>query len=338
MTIDTAAFPIELSIVPDNFQRYPNEDVTFFVRLDIRQELPDFTIRMVLPKELIAVQGTLTSGDEGLLAQALPTLEMDAADDSGNHYVWQGLGSVSAGTRFEFSVIGKVIPVYEDVKIKSSIRLSSTAMENTLEQTVEISINAKSKYLKYLPSLYEDDDFMGRFLMVFESFWNPIDVQINQLFNYFDPKITPPDFVPWLSSWFNLALDEGWPEEKQRKLIYEALPLYRKRGTRQGLQNFIEIYTGYIPEITEHRGRDFRLGEGSLMGPGLALGQGRNFPYSFTVSVSLPDIIGSSSTEKERKINARQKAIEKIIESEKPAGVVYKLEIDIDNNLEPIEF
>ena len=71
----------------------------------------------------------------------------------------------------------------------------------------------QSRLLTYLPSLYADDPFLGQFLMIFDSLWQPMERQLNQLYAYFDPRLTPSEFLPWLSTWVDLVLDENWPEE-----------------------------------------------------------------------------------------------------------------------------
>jgi P2-related tail formation protein len=57
--------------------------------------------------------------------------------------------------------------------------------------------------------------------------------------------------LPWLASWFGLALDERWPEIKRRELIRSAVNLYQWRGTKRGLSEFIRLYTGMSPDILE---------------------------------------------------------------------------------------
>jgi phage tail-like protein len=196
------------------------------------------------------------------------------------------------------------------------------------EETVSIAILAKAQYLKHLPALYQTDPLMSRFLMLFESFWGPIHGQIDHLPFYFDPKMTPPDFLPWLASWFNVVLDERLSEQQQRRLIGSLGSLYRKRGTKHGLEEYLEIYTGRSPQIIEHRARDFRLGQEARLGPGVALGTG-NRPHSFTVVLCLPPLSDPDGDEKActRRESERRRAIEAIIEAEKPAHTAYTLHL-----------
>ena len=154
-----------------------------------------------------------------------------------------------------------------------------------------------SRLLTYLPSLYADDPFLGQFLNIFDSIWMPLERQINQLFAYFDPLLAPAEFLPWLSGWVDLALDENWPEARRRQLIHEAANLYRRRGTAGALRDYLRIYTGTEPLISED-------------GPG-------GNPFHFTVMFRLVDV---STLDADR--------IKRIIEEEKPAHTTYTLQID----------
>ena len=93
----------------------------------------------------------------------------------------------------------------------------------------------RSSYLNYLPGIYRESHFLGRFLLIFESILGPIERTVDNLPYYFDPELTPPECVAWLGSWLGLVLDERWPEERRRGLIGSAVELYQWRGTRRGL-------------------------------------------------------------------------------------------------------
>jgi phage tail-like protein len=115
-----------------------------------------------------------------------------------------------------------------------------------------MSDETKSSYLKYLPGMY-DDDFLGRFLLPFEGVFKGFEDLLAGIDQLFGPVLTDPDLLPWLATWVALVLDEEWDEAKRRRLIAEAVDLYRWRGTVRGLQRYLEIYTGLVPEIREFR-------------------------------------------------------------------------------------
>jgi phage tail-like protein len=133
-------------------------------------------------------------------------------------------------------------------------------------------------YLRYLPPAYREDAvsaaFLERFLSIFETVFEGLDQGIDQLFRYFDPRLAPKGFLPWLASWINLSLDDDLPEARLRRLIRRAPHLYSRKGTPEALVEFLEIYTGRPVFLTEHSrglkpqvlgGPDFRLGYGTVL-------------------------------------------------------------------------
>ncbi|OGO17714.1 MAG: hypothetical protein A2Z02_00475 [Chloroflexi bacterium RBG_16_48_7] len=173
-----------------------------------------------------------------------------------------------------------------------------------------------SSYLQYLPALYREDDFAGRFLHIFEDIFRSVEDTTDNIPWYFDPGTAPEPFLPWLSSWLGLLLDESWPEVKRRHLLHRAGELYRWRGTKRGLTEFLEIYTGVAPRIVEHgRAEGMRLGGESKLGKPMQIG-GKGSEFTFTVEIKLPE-----------KSGADIEVIKNIIEAEKPAHTAYNLRI-----------
>ena len=173
------------------------------------------------------------------------------------------------------------------------------------------ALSQRSSYTKYLPAMFADSDFMGRFLMIFESVMAPLENVVNNLAYYFDPDATPEELLPWLASWVNVALDESWPVERRRALVRSAVQLFQWRGTRRGLREYLRVYTGVEPEITEEFG-GFPLGEASRLGLNTVLGTGSNNVFTVTIRTSEPESI------------SRQQ-VKAIIEMEKPAHTAYRL-------------
>lgn len=166
-----------------------------------------------------------------------------------------------------------------------------------------------SSYTQYLPPCYQDDPFMGRFLMIFEAILDPLERMLDEIHRYFDPQLAPERMLPWLASWVDLVLNEKWPLERRRALVAAAAELYRWRGTRHGLSEYIRIYTGITPTIIEADPQSASNGAPALP------------PHVFQVILEVPD---AASVERE--------LVEVIIETQKPAHTGYILEI---RTLEP---
>ncbi len=121
------------------------------------------------------------------------------------------------------------------------------------------------RFLDHLPAIYRQDPaspgdpLIGRFLAPFEEVFGGVEDLLAEIDRYFAPGTTDaftdadlgPDFLPWLATWVSLVLDPEWDEAKRRRLIDEAVELYRWRGTVRGLKRYLAIYTGVEPQIRE---------------------------------------------------------------------------------------
>lgn len=161
---------------------------------------------------------------------------------------------------------------------------------------------------------YEDPPFLGRFLRGFEDASEPIRQTLDRMDSLFDSTAAPADFLPWLATWVALVLDENWPELSRRRLIREAVELYRWRGTRKGLTRYLEIYAGVSPTIDDQPFEGMRLGPNTLLGKNTTLGGVA--PHTFVVTLAVSD---------RRALN--EQIVRDIIESEKPAHTAYALNI-----------
>ena len=307
--------------VADSCHRYPGEVITFFTRVEVRDPSSDLTLRVSLPEGL--APGDCRVSPTPLWGGATPVVEVDGRTHT---LVWSLDGELAAGTRYEYRVEARVPPTDRDVNLESRAVLTAENLGTLAEETATVAVRATGKYLRYLPEIYEQDELMNRLLMFLESFWAPIETQIGSMHCYFDPDLASAGFLSYLASWLGLALDERLPEERQRQLLQSAVSLYRRRGTKQGLQDHLEIYTGGQAHITEYRAYDFCLGPEARLGPGIALGT-QNVPYTFAVTLHLPPVEGEDADEVARKEDGRRRMIERIIEAEKPAHTACALEL-----------
>jgi phage tail-like protein len=151
-----------------------------------------------------------------------------------------------------------------------------------------------STYLDFLPVIFQDGDFLGRFLLIFQSIWEPLEHRQDHLAMYFDPRTSPEPFLHWLADWLGVVVGPVSDEGRLRMLLGEAVELYRWRGTRYGLTRMIEITTGITPLI----------------------GEAPEDPAVLRIRVSVPP---------ESKVD--RDAIERLIVANKPAHAAYLLEV-----------
>lgn len=307
---------LSLDFAADFYQRYPGEAVTLAARVDVAAPADGFTLQVGVPDGL--------SVDSAEALNPLDGTPEIASADGARYVLWTVARPLAAGERLEYRLTGTLAPVEADVQLEASaLLLPAGRAAPQSSRAVSVTVAAGGRYLRFLPAVYQEtDEFMGRFLMLFESLWKPIVERIDGLPYYFDARTAPPDLLPWLATWVNLTLDERWPEDRRRQLLAAAVRLFRQRGTKAGLQAYLEIYTGVKARIVEQGAQNFRLGAAARLGPDIALGTG-NQPHTFRVVLPLPD------EPDERRARERQRIIASIIEAEKPAHTAYTLELPV---------
>lgn len=184
--------------------------------------------------------------------------------------------------------------------------------------------NLVSSYLQYLPTILEEDPFMGRFLLAFEKILSGVkhlpsyekiiqgnsenvpglEEIINRIETYFNPEETPEQFLPWLAGWVALSLRDDWETSTKRAFITEIVKLYRIRGTKEGLASVLKLYL-----VSSGFGDNVEIFD-----------QFDHFPNYFQVQLTLND--------RDPEKYWRQSRIAKaIIDQEKPAHTFYSLKI-----------
>ena len=199
-----------------------------------------------------------------------------------------------------------------------------------------------SSYLDQLPALFQEDDtarFLGRFLLAFEHVLTGLgdidDPGMEELLDgavnldegrvlagierFFDPGLrdqgsmlgpeqrAPAEFLEWLARWVAVSLRGHMSEVQRRETVARAVPLYRKRGTREGLEQLVAIQAALRATVTD------------ASTPGAEDLSGRG-PHFFHVQISLP----SGTIEQRRR---QREIVEEIVDAEKPAHTWYELEV-----------
>ena len=190
----------------------------------------------------------------------------------------------------------------------------------------QVLVRPSSLYLDFLPDIYRNVDFVGRFLKIFETTFEPaVDILEHQS-AYLDPLTAPQAILPFLAHWVGWSFQGPLSLAQQRALIRYAMEIYRWRGTRRGLRFYLHLASGlslddHIADesqksigIHENFSRGHVLGH-TVMGQSTILSG--NIPYHFNVRLRpavdypLDEILLCS-----------------IIEQEKPAFCSYTLSIE----------
>jgi phage tail-like protein len=197
-------------------------------------------------------------------------------------------------------------------------------------EVFNLYIRPYSFYMEFLPVLYREIDFIGRFIKIFEQAYQPAIDSFNVMWANIDPLTAPRAMLPFLAHWVAWQVDSVWNLDQQRRLIRRAVEIYRWRGTRKGLRLYLHLYTGLpldedLPNegdkhisITEPFGPSFILGDAQIGSAVLAGGQAYHF------------VVRLRTTRSQQQIN--EQLVRTIIEQEKPAFCTYELFIENQNN------
>lgn len=138
--------------------------------------------------------------------------------------------------------------------------------------------------------------------------------KLDAISDYSNPERTDPEFLPWLASWMGLALRTDWTESQQREVLRQILPLYRMRGTRQGIEQYLKIYVGDGVHIPDEDPAPFKVGTTRIGGDQASGVIGGVRPYHFVVNVKFASVA-------ERQ--AKTMAVTAVLNIEKPAHTTF---------------
>jgi phage tail-like protein len=232
----------------------------------------------------------------------------------------------------------------EYLQLKYHLLITVTSSEpgnSELEQIeYDLYVRPRSLYLNFLPNLYREadrDEFLagrspqvdliGRFLKIFEQAFEPVVHSLDAMWANLNPLTSPEAMLPFLAHWVGWTIIPSWNLAPQRRLICQAMELYRWRGTRRGLRLYLHAYTG-LPlddsvtdeskhiSITEPFGSGFILGE-AILGEAI-LGSG--CPYHFNVHLRIDVNYPIERID--------ESVLHQIIQQEKPAFCTYSLTIE----------
>ncbi|GHV29914.1 hypothetical protein FACS189481_3420 [Clostridia bacterium] len=112
----------------------------------------------------------------------------------------------------------------------------------------------KETLMQYLPEVFasEDSGFLERYLAIFGSVFADRRDLLAELPDYLDTDKAPDDILPVLASWLGIELNLSfWGPDRFRKILKMAKEMSKFKGTKQVLEDIIEVYFGERPIIVE---------------------------------------------------------------------------------------
>ncbi|MBN2545951.1 MAG: PASTA domain-containing protein [Spirochaetes bacterium] len=136
-----------------------------------------------------------------------------------------------------------------DQNIKPGEKISKDSM-------IIFTLSGKNP-INYLTSVFiesdeKNNDFLKRFLWIFQHIFNSMIFKLDNLYKFFDPMMSPNYFFNWIFSWFYKSFDYEIHENKLRKFLKQSFYLNQHRSTKNSLTLILEIITEIKPEIIEN--------------------------------------------------------------------------------------
>jgi len=95
-----------------------------------------------------------------------------------------------------------------------------------------------------LPVGMVEDDFLVRFLSIFQDVSETVLHQVDTLPHMFDPTVAPDALVRQMGQWIGVhAIDPSLPDEAQRTSVMEYASALPWRGTQRGIRQLLEAIT-----------------------------------------------------------------------------------------------
>jgi phage tail-like protein len=103
-----------------------------------------------------------------------------------------------------------------------------------------------------LPGCFAGDDFLRRFMALFQELADGVRRRIDGIEHAVDVSVAPPVFVRWMGGWLGVtSIDPSLPASRQRDLVLGFGSLLVRRGTRAGLQQALELVTAGRVEVRD---------------------------------------------------------------------------------------
>ncbi len=96
-----------------------------------------------------------------------------------------------------------------------------------------------------LPVAMAEDDFLFRFVSIFQRLADTAMLQIDTLAHAFDPTVAPEPMVRQMAAWLGIDwVDSSLDGRLQRAIVTEYSQIIQWRGTKRGLRRLLELLSG----------------------------------------------------------------------------------------------
>lgn len=129
--------------------------------------------------------------------------------------------------------------------------------------------------LHQLPVAMTEDDFLVRFVTIFQEIGESILQQVDDMPHQFDPTVAAVPMVRAMGAWLGVDwIDPSLEDARQREIVLRYSELVRWRGTARGLRQLLEILTDGDVVIRDSGGV-YPAGEAPAAAPHVRIEVGR---------------------------------------------------------------
>jgi len=209
------------------------------------------------------------------------------------------------------------------------------------------------QYLQYLPRIFKEGigpevEFLGKYLKIFEALLSGredgpggqevigLEDRIALFINCLDAGLTPVQevtystggpvldspFLTYLAQWVALVFDQNWSLSKKRQWLQKIVPLYKKRGTKSGLVEYLNMFVGRQVVVEELPG-GFIIAVNSTIGSDTFIAGAPAYYFRVKINYGFPEDGEPFDINEWKNI---KKGITAIVDLEKPAHTYYNLD------------
>ena len=195
-------------------------------------------------------------------------------------------------------------------------------MLTPLDAEIALKVSRQS-FVSFLPQVFQqaamgEGSFLKGFLYVIQTMHDGVQAKLEHIHDYFDPRTTDQDFLPWLAGWLALSMNPDWNPLERRKMLMAAAQLFPVRGTATAIRDFVKIYVDANVVIEENAWpfQGFRIGVQSTVGEDTVILPSMNLAHCFVVRLDKK----ASEVSDDEIVKIHQ-----IIQSQKPSHLAYFL-------------
>ena len=139
--------------------------------------------------------------------------------------------------------------------LRLRVELGGDGYDTPTVEAIRIHFPRES-YLRYLPAIFSAEDesrsFLERLLSVVQTEWDEVETAVAEFARHIDPDSVPAGpFMTYLARWMALPLEGTWSWDQKRRLLAATPRLYPRRGTPDGVAEYLRIYLRNMTGIAD---------------------------------------------------------------------------------------